>query len=60
MAIRETLSTLKFAERAKKIKNKAVVNQEANDKFFQKKYNKLLKEVEAMKQGLWTTTQMPE
>lgn len=49
MAIRETLSTLKFAERAKKIKNKAVVNQEANDKFFQKKYNELLKEVEAMK-----------
>jgi hypothetical protein len=26
MAIRETISTLKFAERAKKIKNKAVVN----------------------------------
>ena len=42
MAIRETLSTLKFAERAKKIKNKAVVNEEAN---FQKKYFELLKEV---------------
>jgi hypothetical protein len=51
MAIRETLSTLKFAERAKKIKNKAVVNEESNDKYFQKKYNDLVKEMELMKQG---------
>ena len=42
MAIKETLSTLQFAERAKKIKNKAIVNEEANEKFFQKKYNELL------------------
>ena len=34
MAIKETLSTLQFAERAKKIKNKAIVNEEANEKFF--------------------------
>jgi len=34
MAIRETLSTLKFAERAKKIKNKAIVNEENNEKYF--------------------------
>jgi len=43
MAIRETLSTLKFAERAKKIKNKAIVNEENNEKCFQNKYNELLK-----------------
>ena len=43
MAIRETLSTLKFAERAKKIKNKAIVNEENNEKYFQNKYNELLK-----------------
>jgi len=30
MAIKETIQTLKFAERAKKIKNKAVVNEENN------------------------------
>jgi len=34
MAIRETLTTLKFAERAKKIKNKAIVNEENNEKYF--------------------------
>jgi hypothetical protein len=34
MAIRETISTLKFAERAKKIKNKAIVNEENNEKYF--------------------------
>jgi hypothetical protein len=48
MAMRETLSTLQFAERAKKIKNKAVVNEEAN---FQKKYMELLKEVEMFRKG---------
>lgn len=36
MAYKETLSTLKFAERAKKIKNKAVVNQENNVNFYKK------------------------
>ena len=49
MAIRETLSTLQFAERAKRIKNKAVVNEEAN---YQKKYFELLKEVEMLRQGV--------
>ena len=34
--MKETLTTLKFAERAKKIKNKAVVNEENNEKVFQK------------------------
>ena len=48
MAIRETLSTLQFAERAKKIKNKAVVNEEAN---YQKKYFELMKEVEMLRKG---------
>ena len=38
MAIKETLSTLRFAERAKKIKNKAVINEENNEGYFQKKY----------------------
>jgi len=45
MAIKETLSTLKFAERAKKIKNKAKINEENNERYFQKKYMELLKEV---------------
>lgn len=43
MAMKETLSTLKFAERAKKIKNKAIVNEEMGEKFYQKKYLDLLK-----------------
>ena len=34
MAYNETLSTLKFAERAKKIKDKAVVNEENNVNFY--------------------------
>ena len=51
MAIRETLSTLKFAERAKKIKNKARVNEQANESFFKKKYEELVKEIELMKNG---------
>ena len=48
MAIRETLSTLQFADRAKRIKNKAVVNEEAN---YQKKYFELMKEVELLRKG---------
>jgi kinesin family protein 1 len=48
MAIRETLSTLQFADRAKRIKNKAVVNEEAN---YQKKYLELMKEVEQLRKG---------
>jgi len=36
MAYKETLSTLKFAERAKKIKNKAIVNEENNVNFYKK------------------------
>ena len=51
MAIRETMSTLRFAERAKKIKNKARVNEENNEGFFKKKYNDLLKEMEIMRGG---------
>jgi kinesin family member 15 len=51
MAIKETLSTLKFAERAKKIKNKAKINEENNEKYFQKKYMDLLKEIAQMKQN---------
>ena len=51
MAIRETISTLKFAERAKRIKNKAVVNEENNERYFQKKYMELLKEVNQLKSG---------
>lgn len=43
MAMRETISTLKFAERAKKIKNKAVVNEDGDERMFQKKYLELLK-----------------
>lgn len=49
MAIRETLSTLKFAERAKKIKNKARVNEQGNEGLFKKKYEELLKEIERLK-----------
>ena len=51
MAMKETLSTLKFAERAKRIKNKAIVNEENNEAFFKKKYMELLKEVDTMKTG---------
>ena len=46
MAMKETLSTLKFAERAKKIKNNARVNEENNENAFKKKYFLLLKEIE--------------
>ena len=49
MAIRETLSTLKFAERAKKIKNRAVVNEENNERVFEKKYMALLREMTTLK-----------
>ena len=43
-AIKETLSTLKFAQRAKMIKNKAVVNEESSDaEYWKKKYHALLK-----------------
>jgi hypothetical protein len=51
MAMRETISTLKFAERAKKIKNKAVVNEDGDERAFQKKYLELLKQMELMKNG---------
>jgi len=38
-AIKETLSTLKFAQRAKMIRNQAVVNEENSDsEFWKKKY----------------------
>lgn len=49
MAMKETLSTLQFAERAKKIKNKAVVNEENNEKYFKKKYMELMQEVAQMR-----------
>lgn len=52
LAIKETLSTLKFAERAKKIQNKAKINEENNDGFFKKMYNGLLNQVQLLKQGL--------
>ena len=51
MAMRETISTLKFAERAKKIKNKAVVNEDGDERVFQKKYLELLKQMDLMKNG---------
>ena len=51
MAMNETLSTLRFAERAKRIKNKAVVNEDGDEKVFQKKYYELLKQIESMKSG---------
>ena len=43
-AIRETLSTLKFAQRAKMIKNKAIVNEENSDaEYWKQKYLALMK-----------------
>lgn len=43
-AFKETLSTLKFAQRAKMIKTKAVINEENTDvEFWKKKYYALLK-----------------
>lgn len=60
MAIRETLSTLKFAERAKKIKNKARVNEQANEGFFKKKYEELVKEIELLKKGKCSPKHHPE
>lgn len=60
MAIRETLSTLKFAERAKKIKNKARVNEQANEGLFKKKYEELLKEIELLKNGKVSPKHRPE
>jgi hypothetical protein len=42
-AIKETLSTLKFAQRAKMIKQKAIVNEESNNAdFWKRKYLELL------------------
>ena len=43
----ETVSTLKFANRAKNIKNKAVVNQDLNEKALLRKYEKELKRLKA-------------
>ena len=43
-AIKETLSTLKFAQRAKMIRNKAIVNEENSDaEYWKKKYLELVK-----------------
>ena len=43
-AIKETLSTLKFAQRAKMIKTRAVVNEESSDaEYWKRKYKELLK-----------------
>ena len=45
-AFKETLSTLKFAQRAKMIKTKAVINEENTDAgFWKKKYQELLKKM---------------
>jgi|LauGreDrversion4_2_1035121.scaffolds.fasta_scaffold36913_4 kinesin family protein 15 len=42
-ALRETRSTLQFAQRAKNIKNKAVVNEESSSaEYWKAKYNELL------------------
>lgn len=49
MAYKETLSTLKFAERAKKIKNKAVVNEENNVNYYKKQILLLQKELEQLR-----------
>ena len=49
LAMKDTLSTLKFAERAKKIKNKAKINEENNDGFFKKLYNGLFNQVQLLK-----------
>ena len=44
-AIRETLSTIKFAQRAKMIRNKAIVNEENSDaEYWKKKYLELMKQ----------------
>jgi hypothetical protein len=41
-AIKETLSTLKFAQRAKMIRTQAVVNEESGDsEYWKKKFNDL-------------------
>ncbi len=48
-AFKETLQTLKFAERAKKIKNKAIVNEVNNQNLNEKKISDLLKEIEMLK-----------
>ena len=43
-ALKETSSTLKFAQRAKMIKNKAIVNEESSDaEYWKKKYMEVLK-----------------
>jgi len=43
-AVRETVSTLKFAQRAKMIKNKAIVNEDStNVEYWKQKYLDLLK-----------------
>jgi hypothetical protein len=45
-AIKETLSTLKFAQRAKMIRQKPVVNEENNNaEYWKSKFNELLKKV---------------
>jgi len=45
-ALKETLSTLKFAQRAKMIKNKAVINEDMGPGFWKKKYDELMKTIE--------------
>ena len=51
-AIRETLSTMKFAQRAKMIKNKAVVNEENSDaEYWKQKYLALLRQSDPASQG---------
>ena len=45
-AIKETLSTLKFAQRAKMIRNKAIVNEENSDaEYWRRKYHALVKQM---------------
>ena len=50
MAIKETISTLKFAELAKRIKNKAVINEDSDEGKFKKLYMDCLKQLNLMKQ----------
>lgn len=51
MAIKETISTLKFAERAKRIKNKAIINEDSDEGKFKKLYLDCLKQLNMAKQG---------
>jgi kinesin family member 15 len=51
-AIKETLSTLKFAQRAKMIRNKAIVNEENNNsEYWKQKFLRLQKQLNSSEQS---------